>query len=200
MSADQPFVTFGQVAAVLRQLSKERRVGTLFITTADNKSASISLLGGEIVGVSFRVLRGRDALLLIRNIGLSRCTFHDGKVPDTDPDLPPTHEILAMFGTPEPVSPQQAQQQPPPPPPPPPAARPAGPGPEVRKIQQILEKELVEFLGPMAKVICREHVDKAGALASPAELRRLVDALAGEISDRNKAEAFRRAAWDKLPG
>ena len=93
MSSDPSFVPFDQVVAVLRQLSHERRVGTLFITTSDNKSASISLLGGEIVGVSFRTLRGRDALLLIKGMGLSQYVFHDGKVPDTDPDLPPEDRV-----------------------------------------------------------------------------------------------------------
>ncbi len=192
MSADQPFVSFNKVAAALRQLSRERRVGTLFITTADNKSATVSLLGGEIVGVSYRVLRGRDALLLIKSIGLSRYAFSEDKVPDTDPDLPPTHEILALLGAPEPVP------VPVPAPAPPPVPRTVGA--EDRKIQQTLEKELVEFLGPMAKVICKEHFEKAGSLSTPAELRHLVDALAGEISDRNQAAAFRLAAWDKLPG
>ena len=187
MSADQPFVSFDHVAAVLRQLSKERRVGTLFITTSDNKSASISLLGGEIVGVSFRVLRGRDALLLIKSIGLSRFAFSDGKVPATDPDLPPTHEILAMFGAPQPATP-------------PPLLVVRQARPEDRKVQQILETELVEYLGPMARIICKEHLERAGPLSSPAELRRLVDGLASEISDRSRAETFKRAAWEKLPG
>ena len=185
MSSDPAFVPFDQVVAFLRQLSHEHRVGTLFITTADNKSATISLLGGEIVGVSFRVLRGRDALLLIKGIGLSRYAFHDGKVPDTDPDLPPTHEILALFGA-------RAEA-------PKPAARPEA-GPEARKIQLILETELVEYLGPMARIVCREHVEKASSLADAASLGRLVDDLAREISDRKQAEAFKQAAWKKLPG
>ena len=189
MSSDPSFVRFDQVVVVLRQLTREQRVGTLYITTADNRLASISLLGGEIVGVSYRVLRGRDALLLIKGIGLSQYAIHDGKVLDTDADLPPTHEILAFLGAPV-ETPKPAAH---------PAAHPEA-GPEARKIQQILETELIEYLGPMARIVCREHVEKASSLANAADLSRLVDDLAREISDRKQAEDFKRASWTKLPG
>lgn len=185
MSAEQPLVTYGELLKNLQQLCKERRIGTLFIATAGNATASFTLLGGEIVGISHRALRGRDALLLIKTIGLSRNAFAEGKVADTDPDLPPTAEILEFIGSPPSA-------------PPPPAARPSRFNAE--RVQLVLETELVEYLGPMAKVICREHVHKAGALASTADLRRLIDGLAREIGDPAREERFKREAWNKLPG
>ena len=52
----------------------------------------------------------------------------------------------------------------------------------------------------MARIVCQEHVEKTASLATAADVGRLVDALAREISDRKQAEAFKRAAWEKLPG
>jgi hypothetical protein len=190
VSAEQPLVGYDVLLKDLRQLCKDRRIGTLFVATASNKSASFTLLAGEIVGISLRTLRGRDALLLIKTIGTSRYSFADGKVADTDPDLPPTAEILEFISTPPSAPPLSA----------PPAPAPRQSRFNVDRVQLLLEAELVEYLGPMAKVICREHVNKAGVLTGSADLRRLIDGLAREIGDPVKEERFKREAWNKLPG
>lgn len=188
MSAEQPLVSYDELLKDLRQLCKDRRIGTLFVATAGNKAASFTLLAGEIVGISHRSLRGRDALLLIKTIGMSRYSFADGKVADTDPDLPPTAEILEFIASPPSAPPPGAPQAP------------RQSRFNVDRVQLLLETELVEYLGPMAKVICREHVNKAGVLTGPADLRRLIDGLAREIGDPAKEERFKRETWNKLPG
>lgn len=201
MSAGQPLVSYDELLKELRQLCSDRRVGTLFISTADNKAASFTLLEGEIVGARFRVFRGREALPMIKNIGMARYAFADGKVADTDPDLPPTAEILALVGSPAPRPPTSAR-------PASPSSSAAAAAPQapprpsrldVGRIQIVLESELVEYLGPMAKMICREHIEKAGPIDGPPDLKRLVDGLAREIGDAAKEERFKRVAWDKFP-
>lgn len=205
MSPDPPIVPFSEFVSTLRQLCRDARVGTLFITSVDNRTASLTLLGGEIVGARYRALRGRDTLVLIKNIGQSRIAFSDDKVTDTDPDLPPTAEILALLGgrpPSVPIGPPAAASPPVRPPPPAPSAAPPvprAPRAESERIRTVLEAELVEYLGPMAKVICREHIERAGSLSTPGDLQRLVEGLAREIGDAKKEERFKREAWNKLP-
>jgi hypothetical protein len=194
VSAGQPLVGYDELLRALRQLCAERRVGTLYVTTADNKAASFTLLEGEIVGVRFRVYRGREALPHLKAILLSRHAFSEGNVADTDPDLPTTGEILQILGVvaPAPAAPAPARG---------PAARPAARASRVDlgRVQAVLEGELVEYLGPMAKMICTECIEKTAPIDGPADLRRLIDALAQEIGDPAREEVFKREAWNKLP-
>ncbi len=185
MSSELPLVGFDQVLPILRMIRAEKRVGTLYLTTADNRAASLSFVAGEIVGARFRFTRGRDALLLIKNIGLSRYAFDENKAFESDPDLPPTSEVFAILG--EPSAPFAST-------PPRPMTI------DVTRVRKILEMELGRYLGPMANVICKEQLGQAGTLSSPAELQRLVNELAEYVSDRNQADAFSRAVWNKLSG
>ena len=55
-----------------------------------------------------------------------------------------------------------------------------------------LEKMLVQYIGPMAQIVCADHVPGA------ADLRSLALALSTEIPDKKQADAFRADAARSL--
>jgi hypothetical protein len=122
-----------------------------------------------------------------------RINFTDA-VMDRGPrgDLPMTVDLLAMLGTDDfpPIVPT-----PPEPGPPPPASAADA---QLTRAQAVIEAELTEYLGPMAVVICREHIARAAAAGPPHDVRQIVEALAREIGDRAKEERFRQQVLARL--
>jgi len=189
VAGEHPLLDYDQLIGTLGRLCAERRSGTMFIITPDNQSARFVLHQGEIVSVGFRVKRGREALPLIKNIAAGRFEFSAEMQGPADATLPATHELLAQLGLPAAAlasAPRPTEAAPP-------ASR-----PQVERIQRILEAELTEFLGPMARLVCREHIARAGSLMDPNELGRVIDALSREIGDPAKEARFRREMLAKL--
>jgi len=65
----------------------------------------------------------------------------------------------------------------------------------------VIEREAIEFLGPMASIIWAEQLAKIGGLAKPGALQKLTEALAREIGktgDAAKAQLFRTNVAKKL--
>ena len=69
---------------------------------------------------------------------------------------------------------------------------------QLTRVQAVIEAELTEYLGPMATVICREHIARAAAASPPHDVRQIVEALAREIGDRAKEERFRQQVLARL--
>jgi hypothetical protein len=198
-------VPYRQIVAELAALCRARRTGTLFIATTDNQSARIGLKEGEISSLVFRNQRGLEALIHLRKIVAGRINFTD-TVMDRGPrgDLPMTVDLLSMLDTEappavaEPPAPRPAASAAPPSPAPaaPPTAAPADA--QLTRAQAVIEAELTEYLGPMAAVICREHLARAATASPPLDVRQIVDAVAREIGDRAKEERFRQDVLGKL--
>ncbi|PYM72580.1 MAG: hypothetical protein DME10_12245 [Candidatus Rokuibacteriota bacterium] len=201
MSPEPAPVPYRQIVTELAGLCRARRTGTLFIATTDNQSAWIGLREGEISSLAFRNQRGFEALINLRKIVAGRINFTDA-VMDRGPrgDLPMTVDLLAMLGTEDPP----AVVPPPPDPAPSPSPAPASPPPassadaQLTRVQAVIEAELTEYLGPMATVICREHIARAAAASPPHDVRQIVEALAREIGDRAKEERFRQQVLARL--
>ena len=201
MSPEPAPVSYRQIVTELAGLCRARRTGTLFIATTDNQSAWIGLREGEISSLAFRNQRGFEALINLRKIVAGRINFTDA-VMDRGPrgDLPMTVDLLAMLGTEDPP----AVVPPPPDPAPSPSPAPASPPPassadaQLTRVQAVIEAELTEYLGPMATVICREHIARAAAASPPHDVRQIVEALAREIGDRAKEERFRQQVLARL--
>ncbi|HWM80174.1 MAG TPA: hypothetical protein VNS56_21525 [Methylomirabilota bacterium] len=193
MSPEPAPVPYRQIVTELAALCRARRTGTLFIATTDNQSARIGLREGEISSLAFRNQRGLEALINLRKIAAGRINFTDA-VMDRGPrgDLPMTVDLLAMLGTDD--FPPIVPTRPEPDPPPPASAADA----QLTRAQAVIEAELTEYLGPMAVVICREHIARAAAASPPHDVRQIVEALAREIGDRAKEERFRQQVLARL--
>ena len=193
MSPEPAPVPYRQIVTELAALCRARRTGTLFIATTDNQSARIGLREGEISSLAFRNQRGLEALINLRKISAGRINFTDA-VMDRGPrgDLPMTVDLLAMLGTDD--FPPIVPTRPEPDPPPPASAADA----QLTRAKAVIEAELTEYLGPMAVVICREHMARAAAASPPHDVRQIVEALAREIGDRAKEERFRQQVLSRL--
>jgi hypothetical protein len=193
MSPEPAPVPYRQIVTELAALCRAQRTGTLFIATTDNQSARIGLREGEISSLAFRNQRGLEAIIQLRKIVAGRINFTDA-VMDRGPrgDLPMTVDLLAMLGTDDfpPIVPT-----PPEPGPPPPASAADA---QLTRAQAVIEAELTEYLGPMAVVICREHIARAAAASPPHDVRQIVETLAREIGDRAKEERFRQRVLSRL--
>ena len=179
----------------------------MFIATTDNQSARIGLHEGEIVSLVFRTQRGLEALDHIRKIRAGRFSFSNAVVDRvSSADLPGTSDLLQMLSGGEAPPPVAIS-------PTPPAATPhsVSPAParavaaaaaplvaRLAKVQAVIEAELTEFVGPIAPLLCREHVARAAAAGPPWDLPALVEAVSREIGDRGKEDRFRQQALARL--
>jgi hypothetical protein len=200
MSPEPASVPYRQIVIELAALCRAGRTGTLFIATTDNQSARIGLREGEISSLAFRNQRGLDALINLRKIVAGRINFTDA-VMDRGPrgDLPMTVDLLAMLGIDDPPAVVPPPPEPAPPTSPAPTSLPPASSADAQltRVQAVLEAELTEYLGPMAAVICREHIARAAA-SPPHDVRQIVEALAREIGDRTKEERFRQQVLARL--
>lgn len=203
MSPEQAFSNPDQFVAAIRSLCSEQRTGTLFVVTVNNEAARLVLRQGKIVAVQFRVRHGLDAIGRLRSVTSGRFNFAPdiAGAPDA-PALPPTQEILAMLAQQEPAPRRPVRETAPAPqvmstPPVAPAGE-AVSAPSGTHFQRVLAAELTEYLGPMAPIVCREHLLRAGDLTEPGDVARVVEAIAKEIGDPAKEARFKREALAKL--
>jgi len=179
-----------EIIDALQSLCDAKRSGIMFIITADNHVAQFILRRGEIVGLSHRLLRGLDALHSMRTFAAGRYRFVEEPVDRTDPGLPPTLDLLALLipehpapaEPPQSTSPTSSMKQ------------------ALESVRALIEPELTEFLGPMAGLICQEHLARLPALTSPQHFTRLVEDIAKEIGDSTKEAQFKQRALSSFKG
>ena len=63
---------------------------------------------------------------------------------------------------------------------------------------KIIEDQLIDVLGPMASLIWEEHLARAGGVAANVDLVHLVNSVATEIADSEKAAHFRNHVHSML--
>jgi len=180
MGDSDPVLTYRQLIAEVRRLCVQRQTGWLFITTSDNHSVRFGLQNGAIVALTFRNKTGMEALAAIQQVLKGSPSFSNG-LPNPKPQagLPPTPELLALLQSAATDHPDED----------------TGPGPldeALARSRPIIEAELVEYLGPMARLLLDEHVPAASSLTD------LIDSLAREISDPAKSASFKERVRARL--
>jgi hypothetical protein len=179
MDGNDTVLTYGQLIGELRRLCVQHQTGRLFITTSDNHSVSFGLQNGVIVALSFRNQTGLEALAAIQRVHKGSASFSSGLPPKSQPGLPPTSELLSLL--------QKAATDP--------ADAEAGPrlvNETVARSRAVIEAELTEYLGPMARIVVEEHV------AAAHDLTDFIDSLAGELNDPAKSATFKARVRDRL--
>jgi len=187
---------YRQLMTELAALCAAKRTGTMFVATTDNHSSRIGLRQGDIVSLVFRNQRGLEALDHIRKITAGRFSFSDAVVDKgTQADLPHTADLLALLlGEESPLPPPASAA----PRTPAAAATPPVEHPQLARAQAVIESELTEFVGPIAPLLCREHLARAAAAGPPWDWRELVEAVAREIGDRAKEDRFKQQTLTRL--
>ncbi|MES2296759.1 MAG: hypothetical protein V4582_06930 [Pseudomonadota bacterium] len=174
---------FAAVVAQVRAWCAQRRSGTAFIVSADQRMAQIHLSAGKIVQVLWRGRRGDDALAALRTLGPASLRFDGACLQHANlREGAPTDEILDYLGgagTPGAATPFTLADAPA-----------AAPAPE---LQAAIERLLLKYIGPIAPIVC------ADCCAQWGEPRALARALAAEIPNPEQAARF-RAELARLPG
>lgn len=187
MTDDPGVLRHEQLIAELRSLCAAKRSGTMFIITTENHTAQFILREGEIVGLSYRLIRGPDALPLMRTFEGGRYRFEGETFAQTDPRLPATPDLLALL-VPEHTAVMER----------PPAQLATSGGEAHDRIRLLIERELAEFLGPMAGLVCQEYLAQGSHLDSRKDVSRLVEAIAKEIGDPTKEGHFKERILSQL--
>lgn len=183
--------TYDGLMDELRRACIEKRTGTLLIATEDNQLARIFLQDGEITWLSYGLKKGIEAIAAIKEIKQARAKFSQGRAGENPTaTLPPTAEVLQLL-----AGDRRA-----------PAATPARPASkslsneQVPNALKVIEAELIEFLGPLAKIVWSEHLERIGKPVNSRQLPTLIDNLAKEIGDPTKVKSFKEQVWRKIGG
>ncbi|MFT5699969.1 MAG: hypothetical protein ACI8ZB_002839 [Desulforhopalus sp.] len=172
----QDYIPFAELVDKIREFCSQKATGVLFIATKANRSAQIVIEKGSIVFVYFYNKQGQEALELMLTIQAGRYRFQANATSPRRNKLLPTTEILDFLSGTRTVT---------------------APAKKVRTTltgqqKEVLEKVLAEYIGPMAAIICEDHLDTAPDLSAA------IDALAEEIPSPEQAQKFRVQIEEKL--
>lgn len=177
--------TYAELMQALKSLCREASNGTMFIATPENQFARIVLRAGKVVSLSFRTKHGAEALPLIRDIRAGRFKFSEGQVAiDEGTEVEGHSDVLRLLMG------DHAHNG---------AARHI-PADRLVQMPRIAERVLAEFLGPIAGIVCEEHLGKVGAPRDASEAVDFIEALAREVRDPAQARSFREQLWAQLTG
>ena len=179
--AHEEMIPYQVLIEKVRDYCAERRTGTVFIVSSDNRMAQVHLESGAIVALMCRGRRGLDAVASIRDMISGRLRFDGNFVSASDTESFDTDKTLALLGC------GQARTSP--------AAAAAASAPAPRQAGGVspayaakLEAILIQYIGPMGEIVCADHVAEA------ADVRTLITALSGEVPDKAQATQFIRDA------
>ena len=180
---NQEYTPFSEIIIELKKICDSRDSGTLFIATKEKRSAQIMIEKGEIVFVFFSNKRGLEALGLMSTIKAGKYRFQKGSVPSRRVPLPPTQSVLqtlaavsgnSTLGSKSPQTPSIGRSS------------------LTQDQKTVLEECLAEYIGPMAAILCEEHLSSLGDLSVA------LDLLAAEIPSRDLGEQFKEKVISKL--
>lgn len=186
-------ISFAEIVAELERICAAKKTGTLYITSQLNRSAQLMVDKGSIVYLYYFNKRGRDALHLMPEISSGRCRFQEGSVPALRSEPLMTDDILrylkaaASVDEGADVAGQSASGA---------GVEPSGaPRTSLSDEQKRqLEEGLALYIGPMAAIICEDH------LTGSVDLQMAVARLAGEIPAEAQAKTFREDMLKRLAG
>lgn len=173
----QQYIPFTDLVAKIEELCTEKATGIFFIATKVNRSAQIVIENGAIVFIYFYNKQGQEALELMLTIQAGRYKFQKNATSPRRNKLPPTIDILNfLYGKCKSEAVRKATVH-------------TG---LTDKQKQILQTVLAEYIGPMAAIICEDHLDSVPDLASA------IKALASEIPSPEQGQKFRIQIEAKL--
>ena len=173
----QEYISFPAIIDELKSLCMKRVTGTLFVATKANRSVQIMIDEGEIVYIYFYNKRGQEAVELMTTIVAGKCRFQTTTAARRrDPSLH-TQTIIQFLQNGKNGVANQSQDAPP--------KVPSKSFALTPQQKDILEQHLKKFIGPMAAVICEDHLDSASDMITA------IDLLASEIPSAEQAEKFK---------
>jgi hypothetical protein len=189
-----------QLIRELIKLCRDKSSGTLFINVEDGSSARLVLNQGEICWAAFKDMRGEAAIDAISEIGAARMKFNPIlKLAIGEQKLPSTPEVLKRLnshpgnGADELVPTITDVVLPTP------KVEAGGDRPyKMEQVRSVLERESMEYLGPMARLLCGDYLKSLPANLSLVEVRHVISSLVQDINDDEKGQRFMQQVRKEL--
>jgi len=189
-----------QVLRELKMLAQKRSSGFAYIVTEDNHSCIVRLHQGQVQEVVYRMLRNEEAVQRLSMVAAAKVRFENSGIAALPPGRAPLAESSVdwlLGGFEHDLGGQQYQYAPAAVPSPPPGAAPAAPAPEIvvvnPQVRQALEQVALNYLGPIAGLLCQEAFDAVGG-----DPQRAIAQLAGQLYSQQEAQRFSEEARKAL--
>ena len=177
--ANNEFKHYAELMAELMRMYREKRTGSLFFITPDNRMAQVNFDGGQIVFIYYRGKRGQEALRLLPEILQARVVFEEEPEAAIRTPLPDTTKIIGYLTEVEAaaaVMPATARKQ----------------ASELRNAREIVEYELISSIGPVGGMLCEE------AFGNDMPLESAIQHLSSFIPNSQNAQRFRASMHSRL--
>jgi len=187
-----------QVLRELKMLAQKRSSGFAYIVTEDNHSCIVRLHQGQVQEVVYRMLRNEEAVQRLSMVSAAKVRFESSGIAALPPGRAPLSEGSVEWllgGFEHDLGGQQYQFSPaatpaPLPGAPAPSATPAPPAAAVNpRARQALEQVALNYLGPIAGMLCQEALDAAGG-----DPHKAIVQLAGQLYSQQEAQRFSEEA------
>ncbi len=177
----QEYIPFSKIIFELTKLCNTKSTGTFFVATKSNRSAQIIIENGEIVFVYFYNKRGQEALELMSTIKAGKFRFQKGSSSKRRSVLPPTKLILELLAGAVGQSAMDIEM-----------SQSTGRGSINQEQKTVLEECLAEYVGPIAAIICEDH------LSMNVDFLTAIDLLAAEISSADQKTQFKKKVMAQI--
>lgn len=188
-----------QVLRELKMLAQKRSSGFAYIVTEDNHSCIVRLHQGQVQEVVYRMLRNEEAVQRLSMVSAAKVRFEGSGIAALPPGRAPLSEGSVEWllgGFEHDLGGQQYQYAPaatpaPLPGAPAPSAAPTPPAAAAvnPRARQTLEQVALNYLGPIAGMLCQEALDAAGG-----DPHKAIAQLAGQLYSQQEAQRFSEEA------
>jgi hypothetical protein len=184
----QPFADYRELITLISKLCARGLTGTLLIVSEVNNLARVVIVAGNIIHFEYRLKKGVDAIPLFKEIQQGSVEFKNGKVISHESTpLPPTATLLLQLGGKAGVSDGVAK-----------TSSANASRLSLAEALKLIEHQLIDVLGPMATLIWEEHLERMGGPTPDLNVQQLINDVATEIDDPDKATQFCNHLLQKL--
>ena len=188
---------YDELMGYLQELCLEKADGTMFITTDQKHSVRFKLYDGHITSCNYRLKRDYDAIKLIKAVKSGTYKFFAGISEPTASNISRPHDLYAALFGETTLSPNKIN-----------STSTAGnnsmtvsqplDSETVKKTIEAIAKDLAYFIGPVARLICDEYINRTGQARTKDELIAMAESVAVEIGDSVQEQQFIEAALGSI--
>lgn len=190
-----------KIAGLLRKVLESGKTGLFVLATEDNRSAYFVIEAGNIRNIVFQQAKGQEALDEILQLPKARCKFTLQKnvnVVEVAEELRDWSKTLqALEGMPPTPALESNRPAAPPPSREEPANQTLGRVFKPAELLPIVVEEAVEYLGPMAPLVCQESFSDTPEITIDA-LFALLDKIGSEFDGPNQVSEFKKRVYDRI--
>ncbi len=179
-------LSYPELIAEIQHLSKQKKTGTIFITSQDGHLARLVLNQGQIIYLIFNTKhRGYDAIARIQTITAGRLQFAEGIFESAEEvPLPNTAEIFQLFEEQWLFKTEMPSQ--------------ISSDNHLIEIIDHIKSTLAHYIGPFSTIICEEYLHQTGLPESVGEIIVMIETVATEIDNPTEEQAFKTAIKQEM--